>query len=112
MKIRVEHLAVPEPFDDFCDRHGIELVVKERARDRGKLKRWYASTPPGLSLETQNGGILTGTYGDGDTPEEAVDDFARNIRGKRLVKNAYKDDRREFCAPSEWGSTPRREWES
>lgn len=101
MHVQVEHLAVPESFEDFCERHDIRMVVKERGKDSRRVagSRWYAS--PYSLIEVMDNGFLIAAYGDGDTPEEAVLDFAQRIRGCKLVRDAYSN-RYEFQAPSEW----------
>ena len=47
--------------------------------------------------------ILIGESGDGDTPEEAMNDYADKIRGKRLVFNAMSDNRSTYKVPESLG---------
>lgn len=102
MRVHVEYLAMPESFEAFCERHNIQMVVKERSIEgrRTTGSRWYA-TPQRL-VEVMADGFLTSVHGNGDTPGEAVLDYARRIRGCKLVRNAGSDERYEFQAPSDW----------
>ena len=97
--MKVEPLAPRMTFDEFCETHGLDLVAHERPL-RHNLPRWHVSSP---GLEIMGNGILTSTFGDGDTPEEAKLAYAERLRGERLVVNAYREERREFNAPNEWG---------
>jgi hypothetical protein len=44
-------------------------------------------------------GVLAGMYGEGPTPEAALDDYAQQLHGKILVHKAMSDQRREFRIP-------------
>jgi hypothetical protein len=82
----------PCTLEEFADRHGLTMVVRERRADMGPAMRFYA-----------DGSLLVGTYGDGPTPEAAIADYALEIRGgRRLVYGAWTHDRREFETPYEW----------
>lgn len=62
--------------------------------------RWYANFD---YCETQEGDhLLKSECGNGETPMEALRDYAEKIRGKRLIFHATrKDMRREFIVPSD-----------
>jgi len=50
--------------------------------------------------EIKDDPILISTYGDGDTPAEALEHYVEKIRGKTLVVNAMsKTERKEFGVP-------------
>lgn len=99
MKVNVESFAdVDTPaFSDFCDAHGLTVTVHERSK-RLNLPRWWADTHP--MLEIRKDGILEHVGGDGDTPEEAIQDMARRITGHRLLKGGYSGV--EITAPNDW----------
>ncbi len=98
--MKIEPLAPPSTFADFCDQHGIEPVARERSKiDYGESQRWYVSAP---YLEIMDDGILISTHGNGHTPEDALADYAAELAGKRLVMYAMREERREFWAPNEW----------
>lgn len=100
MKIEIERcndaIDVPLSITAFADRYGLVMRVRERERERpGTATRFYASF---ISVEVKDGPILRGEYGNGATPEEAIQNYADAIRGKLLVQNAYGEGRREFYA--------------
>jgi hypothetical protein len=49
--------------------------------------------------ETLRDGMLTGAYGRGATPEEALKHYCTLIAGERLVMNSYTDRRQEINVP-------------
>ena len=49
--------------------------------------------------EVKNGGCLESAYGCGETVQEALYDYAKQIVGRVLVFNATNDDRQEFTVP-------------
>jgi hypothetical protein len=54
----------------------------------------------GRYCEIKDGCILATNYGRGDTRKKALDDYAANISGKRLVVNAMGPDRKEYDVPN------------
>jgi hypothetical protein len=58
--------------------------------------QWYAHFE---SAELKQGGILIGVYGNGATPDEAIENYCREIAGKLIVFNAMKPSRMEFTMP-------------
>lgn len=86
-------------FEKFCEANGIKLVARERSK-RDNLPRWYVSGEP--MVEIREGGILTATFGDGNTPEEAKEDYARQLAGHRLLIGGYRGY--EVVAPNEWAT--------
>lgn len=96
METQVQH-AERMTIGQFADKHGLTMIVRERARficpdDRG---RWIASFD---KVESKDGCVLTGEYGNGATPDEAISDYARKITGKLLVYDACGENRKEFYA--------------
>lgn len=80
----------------FAEREGLSLLVSERPLPVGSPDRYYARFE---RCEEKGDGVLIGTYGNGHVPASAADDYARKISLKRLVFNAYGDDRREIDVP-------------
>jgi len=73
------------------------MRVTERPKPYG-LPRWHASFQ---DVEIAEGGFLRSTFGDGETPEDAIAVYAREIEGRKLVYCAYRPERREFTAPND-----------
>lgn len=93
MKVTVERATME--FADFADRHGLELVVRERS-DPGSY-RWYASFK---NVEIKEGVLLVSAFGDGESIGAAVGQYARKISGQTIVVNAmHTDRRREIRVP-------------
>lgn len=82
--------------NEFAKKYDLEMVVRERDREImsmphiGHGGRFYAYFK---RTEVKDGSILCGSFGNGATPEDAINNYACEISGKRLVKNAYRDDR-------------------
>lgn len=55
------------------------------------MSNWYT---------IKEGCMLRGAYGEGDTPEKAIADYADKIAGELLVQDAYRDTRREIRCPN------------
>ena len=92
----------PRKFSEFVDKHGVGLVVKERPRGTMADEdcRYHADF---LELvEIKEGGMLKGCFGNGRTPEKAIEELKRNVAGRLLVKNANSAGRIEFRAPNDW----------
>lgn len=88
---------------EFAEKHGLEMVVVERGLDRrlrefGVL-RYYAEFK---HVDAIKGALLEGVFGNGDTPEAAIADYAEQILGRQLVYDADDPGRRVFAAPNEW----------
>ena len=103
MKYTLETSCAPCSLEEFAEKHGLELVVRERVMDsfmrkRG-IERYLAEFK---NVEVRDGSMLWGAYGNGNTPEEAIKDYAAKILGKYLVFGAYSNNRREFATPNEW----------
>ena len=82
--------------EEFADELGLKMVVRERSVNRDAPNRYFAYFP---SVEIKNGGMLVGVCGNGPTPEEAIDGYAKKISGKLLVIDAMSETRREVYAP-------------
>jgi len=51
-------------------------------------------------IEIKDGPCLISQWGKGKTPEQALQDYAFNIKGETAVSNAFQNDRREFKIPT------------
>lgn len=96
MNIPVERYGDYMSFESFCGKHGINLVVHERSKRLKGLKRWYCSAKH--LVEISDGVFLYSVSGDGDTPDEAIENYKRRILGQKLkIHNKVYVD-----APNEW----------
>ena len=102
MKISVKAI-IPHDLAEFADANGLEIEVRERdGRTMENMKmqpsdRFYARFK---GVEVSEGRCLRGTYGNGGTPDAAIHAYCKEIQGLCLVKDAYKDTRKEIQAPS------------
>lgn len=81
----------------FAEQHGLVMEVRERPKSFG-LARYLAHFK---DVEVMRDGVLVGKFGNGDTPDEAIADYARQIEGHRLAYRAYQPDRREMQVPND-----------
>ena len=92
-----------EEITDFAYRMGDIIRVEERdpytRKVFGKevhgyeLERFWADIP---SCEIKNGAILESPGGNGETPDEAIEDLARELSNKHLVFHAMLKSRVEI----------------
>lgn len=87
-------LQPPMAIEDFADEHDLTMAVTERSNLN--LPRFYAAFE---HTEIVNRSVLIGEYGNGNTEEEAIRDYASKISKKRIAINAYRDSRRELTVP-------------
>ena len=80
--------------DDYCDAINAELVVR---RYPNQNNRWVASFK---NCEVKSKGCLESTYGTGNTPANAIEDYLILIWKKTIVFDAMSTGRREFVVPS------------
>jgi hypothetical protein len=88
--------------DSFAETHALEMVVFERPAGYSPNARYYARFK---DVDIKRGCMIGGGGGNGDTPEDAIHDYACMIRGKLLVKNGMSESRVEFMAPNEWSAS-------
>lgn len=81
---------------ELSDIAGAKIIV-ERYDNQGR--RWSAQLEGAEIKNHKESGILAGSYGDGLNPQEAMEDYVKQIRGKHLVISAGSDLRREFGIP-------------
>lgn len=83
--------------EEFAD-----IILKDFRLKRyaNQNNRWSASFVGAEVKDTEHSSILAGSFGDGKTPSEAMNDYLIQIRGKILVFNAGGGDkRREYGVP-------------
>jgi hypothetical protein len=87
-------------FYEYADVLNVDIRV---IRYHNQNDRWSARFQ---DCEVKDGAVLRTTSGEGKTPELAISDYIKQIRGKRIIFNAYTDNRREFTVPDIAGFVP------
>lgn len=86
----ISRLSVQE----FADQHQLTMEIHERSkREFPMLERYYAFFE---ACEVKEGSVLVGVFGNGETPEDAMKDYAEKISEKRLVFFAGDERRLRF----------------
>lgn len=93
MKIEWDRVHT-ETIEDFATKHDLTLVISERPQDY--TSRYFACFK---HCEVKKGAILSGTFGNGTTPIEALYNYARIISGCSLVVHAMSKNRVEIRVP-------------
>lgn len=97
-----------QSLSEFADRHGLELVVRERQVDGKVIMKDSRYMAYFMHVEVGEAGMLVGTCGNGPTPEAAIADYASQIQSKNLVFKAMdKNLRREIEVPNELYHDPK-----
>jgi len=94
----VSELVSESTIGAFADAHNLVMKVTERSvesRQRG-IPRYYAQFE---HCDVGGDGMLRGEYGNGETPEQAIADYAPRISEKTLIIDAMRPTRREIKAP-------------
>ena len=96
--MKIERQKQPRmTINEFADRHDLTMVVVERPiRHRDGLKDLYCHFK---SAEVKDGGLLRGASGNGNSEDEAISDYARQISEQLLVIDAMTQERREIFVP-------------
>ncbi len=83
--------------EEFADSEGLVMRIVERPIDLSYLKRFYARFKNVFEV----GAIgIHSDFGDGNSEEEAIRDYASRISGKRLIINPFNQEiKREILAP-------------
>jgi hypothetical protein len=74
----------------------IQVPLRIRQRINKDIPPWLCSFERG---EIKQGCMLSGIYGDGSTPDEAIRDYARQVKGQILIVGAATQNRREYFVP-------------
>jgi len=77
----------------FLDIINAQFELRRYSNQNG---RWVAQIQ---NCEVKEGAILSGSYGNGKTPTEAIKDYIRQIRNKDIVLNAMSEFRKEYRVP-------------
>lgn len=93
----------PETLTEFAKKNGLTLTVRERGGDRGRLLQYFAYFS---NVEVMRRGMLASLSGDGNTPDEAAADYARQLAGKRIAVDAYTPKRVEIDVPNDFRHEP------
>lgn len=78
--------------EEFADAHQLIMEVGTNECRPPLYKLRFHARLKGVDIA--DGGILIGAYGRGDTGEEAIDDYTRQISGKDVVMYPFDPDRR------------------
>ena len=84
-----------QSLQDFADAYDLTMEVHDRGGSDGP-GRFYAHFH---RCEVIGGCMLSGTYGDGANPEDAMRSYTRRIAGKRVAIDAWLETRREIEVP-------------
>jgi hypothetical protein len=94
MEIRRQHFT-SSTIEDFAKANGLTMVVKERS-PKSEHPRYCAQFE---DVEIKDGVMLTSAYGNGETEEEAIEAYSKDISGETIVLKAYKKGRLELVVP-------------
>ena len=97
MKINITYNEDPKTLEEFAELHNLTMWVRERSLGLQHFGRFLASFE---DSDVKDGSVLIGSYGNGNTPEEAIADYSCQIQDKLLVIDAYGPNRREIWVPS------------
>jgi hypothetical protein len=93
------HAGGPASIEEFADRHGLRLLINERnlRRTIHGASRFYAMFEDSYVMDC---GLLCGSSGNGDSPQDAVVAYCENIRGTRIVILPNSSNSREIDVPN------------
>lgn len=80
---------------DFEKELDLELVVNERPKSYNLPTYWVSFE----YAEVMDNGMLCGAFGNGNTIDEALQDYCKEIETKRMALHACSDKRREIVCP-------------
>lgn len=104
MKVEYNFIEM-STLEEFAKKHYLTLVVTERTKKEidfcasihgGYGHRFYVEFKHG---DIKKGIMLHSTFGNGNTIEDAVNDYAKKISGEILVIDALTENRREIRVP-------------
>ena len=93
------NLIITKEILDFEKEIGYELVVNERDINAGspaRLHKYYVQFEHG---EVMEGGCLVGKHGNGNTIDEAIKDYCRQVSNCLVAFGAYTSERKEIKFP-------------
>lgn len=74
---------------------GYELIVNERPSNL-RLPKFYVSFE---NSDVMNDGVLIGSFGNGDTIDEALQNYCKEVSCKKIVFGVYTNSRDEITLP-------------
>ena len=80
--------------EDYADIVNVYLIIRRYCNQDNRYSAEFENA------EIKEGGCLAGVYGNGKTATEAVLNYVEQIRGKRIVFDAFGKNRREFDVPN------------
>jgi len=91
------HPIKEQTIEEFADQNDLVMEIYERGANRfDGVERFYASFKHAEVFEDC---FLVGSFGDGNTEEEAITDYAARISEETLVMDACTDHRKEIYVP-------------
>ena len=81
-------------FADIIDR---DIIIR---RYSNQDNRFMAEFENSETKNNKSSCVLKGSYGNGESPEEAIRDYIEEIQGKVLVFDAMGKDRQEYVVPN------------
>ena len=103
MKIVIKQLP-KSTIEDFADEHDLTMVVDERSEksnlNNSFFLKYTASFEGAEDKCDLSSGILSSSYGNGSSPDQAIYSYADKISGRVLIFNATsKENRKEIQCP-------------
>src|ERR1017187_6380550 len=90
-------LLLRQTIEQFADSNSLVMVVVERSPISSPgLPKFLACFD---KTEIRDAHVLKGEYGNGETEEKAIADYAKRISEKCLVVDAYRESRRSIIVP-------------
>ena len=90
MKIKIDRLP-RMTLEEFADKNDLTIVVKERPSGYRWTSKFYAMFE-GPWYVKEGEYFVKGSFGNGDTPEEAIADYAKEISEQTLVYKHSNND--------------------
>ena len=95
--MKIDRVDLPVmTIEEFADANDLTMQIRERRVPANDPMRYYAHF---ASCEIIGDGVLLSTFGDGQTAEDAIADYAKAIELSRLAIDADTDKRRELVVP-------------
>jgi hypothetical protein len=92
----------PITLEDFANSHGLTMVVTERDPYFWNTSgHFYAHFRSAETKKNKTDKFLACSSGNGRNPEEAIENYKREIEGKILILNATSRARKEIQVPDE-----------
>ena len=101
MQIIIHKHKEPETMtlEEFADGHGLVMEVFERDNTFTGDGKFYARFRNCETKDSSQDSFLTSNHGNGSSPEEAIEAYAKEISKKILVRDACSRARKEIVVP-------------